>query len=644
MPLWSPDAARKTQSQMAEFQKRMEEKYGQRFGSYGEFHAWSVVDVGRFWSEIWQLADIRASQPFTQVIDDPARMPGAKWFTGARLNFAENLLRFRDERPALISASEEGVRLRLSYRELFERAAGFAGFLRKAGIEPGDRVAGFVPNIAETIVCMLGAAAVGAVWSSSSPDFGLDAVMDRFGQIAPRILVTADGYSFKGKQIDSIARAHDLADRIPSIEQIVVIPYLSQKPDLSRFVKPAVLLSEIPPAQSITFEQLPFDHPVYIMYSSGTTGLPKCMVQGPGVLLNHLKELILHTDLRREDTIFYFTTCGWMMWNWLVSSLAVGAAILLFDGNPFHPTPGVLMELAEREKVSIFGTSAKYLSALEAAGTRPVSEFDLSSLRTILSTGSPLSRESYRFVYDGIKKDVQLSSISGGTDLNGCFALGNPALSVYEGELQCRGLGMAVDVWDDSGRSLRGGKGELVCTKAFPSMPLFFWNDPDGEKYRKAYFDHFAGIWRHGDFAEITENDGMIIHGRSDATLNPGGVRIGTADLYRVVESFEEIEDSVVVGQEWESDQRVILFVKMKTGSLTPELKQAVSRRIRDSVSPRHVPAFIFQVPDIPYTRNLKKVEIAVKRTIQNEPVTNRDALVNPECLEHFRNIPELSK
>jgi acetoacetyl-CoA synthetase len=421
-----------------------------------------------------------------------------------------------------------------------------------------------------------------------------------------------------------------------------VIPFVSENPVVS-LSRDHSLYSEIVsrPGQEY-FEQLPFDHPVYIMYSSGTTGLPKCMVQGPGVLLNHLKELTLHTDLRREDVIFYFTTCGWMMWNWLVSSLAVGATLVLFDGNPFHPTPGVLFDLAQKEGITVFGTSAKYLSALEAAGVVPQKEFDLSRLRTILSTGSPLSRESYRYVYDQIKADVQLSSISGGTDLNGCFALGNPVLPVYEGELQSRGLGMAVEVWDDSGKSVKEQKGELVCIRAFPSMPLFFWNDPDGSRYHKAYFDHFPGIWRHGDFAMITEHNGMIIYGRSDATLNPGGVRIGTADLYRIVESFGEIEDSVVVGQEWQNDQRVILFVKMKQGSLTEDLKKQISQKIRDSVSPRHVPAYIFQVPDIPYTRNLKKVELAVKRVIQDEPVTNRDALVNPECLEFYKNIPEL--
>lgn len=629
---------------MAEFMKAAGRAQGAEFGSYADLHAWSVRDPAAFWGLMYERAGILSSSPYTAVVDDPLKMPGAKWFTGAKLNFAENLLRFRDNRTALISAGESGVRMRLTYAELFEKAAGMAEFFRKAGVVPGDRVAGFVPNIAETVVCMLGAAACGAVFSSSSPDFGFDAVMDRFGQIEPKILITADGYVFKGRALDSLERAGQIADRIPSIQKIVVIPYTNARPNLAGFSKPAVLYSDIAPAKETRFEQHGFDHPVYIMYSSGTTGLPKCMVQGPGVLLNHLKELILHTDLRREDTIFYFTTCGWMMWNWLVSSLAVGASIVLFDGNPFHPSPGVLFELAEKESISIFGTSAKYLAALEAAGVVPEKQFNLKSLRTILSTGSPLSRESYRYVYEKIKSDVQLSSISGGTDLNGCFALGNPMLPVYEGELQCRGLGMAVDVYRDDGRSLVGEKGELVCTKAFPSMPLFFWNDPDGQKYFRAYFDMFPGIWRHGDFAEITAHDGLVIHGRSDATLNPGGVRIGTADLYRVVESFSEIEDSVVVGQEWEGDQRVILFVKMKTGSLTDELKQAVSKRIRDSVSPRHVPAFIFPVPDIPYTRNLKKVEIAVKRTIQNEPVSNRDALVNPECLEYFKNIPELSK
>ncbi len=612
--------------------------------SYEDLYAWSVRDPYSFWESVWHFVGMVASNPYEQVVDDVTRMPGAKWFGGARLNFAENLLRFRDERQAIVSANERGVRKRMTYAELYREAASLADRFREMGVRPGDRVAGFVPNIAETIVCMLAATAVGAVWSSSSPDFGHEAVLDRFGQIEPVILVTADAYEFKGKVIDCMERAEALARAIPSVKQIVVIPYISEKPQYS-FTKPSALFTDLVRGEgSGRFEQLPFDHPVYIMYSSGTTGLPKCMVQGPGVLLNHLKELVLHTDLRREDVIFYFTTCGWMMWNWLTSALAVGATLFLFDGNPFHPSPGILFSLAEKEGVTVFGTSAKYLSALEAAGVEPRREFNVAKIRTILSTGSPLSRESYQFVYRQIKEDVQLSSISGGTDLNGCFALGNPVLPVYEGELQCRGLGMAVEVWNDDGKPVTREKGELVCVRAFPSMPLFFWNDPDGSKYHRAYFDHFPGVWRHGDFAEITEHGGMIIYGRSDATLNPGGVRIGTADLYRVVESFPEIEDSVVVGQEWENDQRVILFVKMKHGELNADLKKAISQKIRDTVSPRHVPAFIFQVPDVPYTRNLKKVELAVKRTIQDEPVTNRDALANPECLEFYKNIPELRR
>jgi len=629
-------------SRMREFQKAASQKAGRTLASYEDLHSWSVKEPSAFWELIWNYTGIIHSQPYVSVVDDPEKMPGARWFTGARLNFAQNLLRFRDDRTAIVSAGERGVRARMTYRQLFEHTMSMADHFRRLGVKPGDRIAGFVPNIAETIVCMLAATSLGAIWSSSSPDFGKDAVLDRFGQIEPVVMVTADAYEFKGRVNDCLARAEELARDISSIKHIVVIPFVSENPVVS-LSRDHSLYSEIVsrPGQE-TFEQLPFDHPVYIMYSSGTTGLPKCMVQGPGVLLNHLKELTLHTDLRREDVIFYFTTCGWMMWNWLVSSLAVGATLVLFDGNPFHPTPGVLFDLAQKEGITVFGTSAKYLSALEAAGVVPQKEFDLSRLRTILSTGSPLSRESYRYVYDQIKADVQLSSISGGTDLNGCFALGNPVLPVYEGELQSRGLGMAVEVWDDSGKSVKEQKGELVCIRAFPSMPLFFWNDPDGSRYHKAYFDHFPGIWRHGDFAMITEHNGMIIYGRSDATLNPGGVRIGTADLYRIVESFGEIEDSVVVGQEWQNDQRVILFVKMKQGSLTEDLKKQISQKIRDSVSPRHVPAYIFQVPDIPYTRNLKKVELAVKRVIQDEPVTNRDALVNPECLEFYKNIPEL--
>ncbi|MCE9600156.1 MAG: acetoacetate--CoA ligase [Spirochaetia bacterium] len=645
MSLWSPSAERIASSQMAAFQAKIQQKYNVSLPDYESLHRWSVENLAKFWGEIWDLAGIRASVPYKEIIDDPGRMPGARWFSGARLNFAENLLRFSDDRVALVSANESGVRARLTYRDLQTQVGSLAAGMRALGITSESRIAGFVPNISETIVSMLAATSIGAVWSSSSPDFGIDAVLDRFNQIQPEILITADAYWFKGKKIDCLARANEIANRIQSIKTIIVIGYAADRPDLSGFSKRAVhFIDLVAQPAPLEFAQLPFDHPVYIMYSSGTTGLPKCMVQGPGVLLNHLKELVLHTDLRRDDTIFYFTTCGWMMWNWLVSSLAIGAKLVLFDGNPFHPEPGVLLDLAEKEEISVFGTSAKYLSALEGAGVIPRETFDLKSIRTILSTGSPLSRESYQYVYQKIKSDVQLSSISGGTDLNGCFTLGNPTLPVFEGELQSRGLGMAVEVWDDSGKSVLKEKGELVCTRAFPSMPLFFWNDVDGQKYHKAYFDMFPGIWRHGDFAEITENNGMIIYGRSDATLNPGGVRIGTADLYRVIETFPDIEDSVVIGQEWDNDQRVILFVKMKNGTLTDDLKSEISKKIKDTISPRHVPAFIFQTPDVPYTRNLKKVELAVKRTVQNEPVTNRDALINPECLEYFKNIPELQK
>jgi acetoacetyl-CoA synthetase len=509
-------------------------------------------------------------------------------------------------------------------------------------------VAGFVPNMPESIIAMLAAASLGAAWSSCSPDFGIKGVLDRFGQIKPRVIFTADGYFFKGKPIDSLARIADIIGRIPSVERLVVIPYVSENPDIGP-IPNAVLMGDFKSdadGLEIDFAQLPFDHPLYVMYSSGTTGLPKCMVQSAGgILVHHLKELMLHTDLKREDTIFYFTTCGWMMWNWLVSSLATGATLVLYDGNPFHPSPKALWQMAQDEKITVFGTSAGYLAALQAAGVRPREEFDLSALRAVLSTGSPLSIESFEFVYDAIKTDLQLASIAGGTDLNGCFALGNPMGPVYAGELQCRGLAMKVFAFDDDGNPVVGQEGELVCAAPFPSMPIYFWNDPDGKKYHSAYFDVYPGIWRHGDYIVVSEHGGVVMHGRSDATLNPGGVRIGTAELYRQVEQLDAIEDSVVVGQKWDNDVRVILFVKLAPGvELTDDLKNMIRKTIRVHASPRHVPAKIIPVPDIPYTLNMKKVELAVKKVIHNQAVKNKDALRNPEALDYFAGIAELQE
>ncbi len=642
-------------------------------------YRWSVARPDAFWPEVWAFCGVVAEErpgrtPWDEVAVGLERMAppdqalGPRWFTGAELNFSENLLRFGDDREALVFWNEAGRQRGLTYRELNEAVAGAAAALREHGIGPGDRVAGFLPNMPETVVAMLAAASLGAIWSSCSPDFGANGVLDRFGQIEPRVLVCADGYRYAGKAIDSLQRVREVRERLPGIERVVVVPYLSERPDLAGI--PGVVLwgdwaerrnggtaersgdlivggagqesfrrSAVPP-----FRRLPFDHPLYIMYSSGTTGLPKCMVHGAGgTLLQHLKELVLHSDLTREDRIFYFTTCGWMMWNWLVSSLAVGATVVLFDGAPLAP-PAVLWDLIERERVTVFGTSAKYLALAEKEGLRPGRTHDVSALRAILSTGSPLAPSGFDYVYRDIKTDVHLASISGGTDIISCFALGNPIAPVWRGELQTRGLGMAVDVFDEAGRPVRERDGELVCTRPFPSMPVAFWNDPEGAKYRSAYFEHFPGVWRHGDWARLTEHDGLVITGRSDATLNPGGVRIGTAEIYRQVEQLPEVVESLVVGQEWEGDVRIVLFVRLRPGvDLDDTLQDRIRRRIREHASPHHVPRCIVAVADIPRTISGKITELAVREVIHGRPVTNTEALANPGALELFRGLPELS-
>ncbi|MGM0644098.1 MAG: acetoacetate--CoA ligase [Thermodesulfobacteriota bacterium] len=645
--LWRPSEDRIKNSNMYAFMQRVNEKSGKEFSTYDELYHWSVENLEDFWAMMWDFAGIQASEPYKTVIENPDRMPGAEFFPEARLNFAENLLKYRDDKKAIVFRGEDKVRRELTYRELYLETAGVAASLKKLGIKPGDRVVGFMPNMPETIIAMLAATSLGATWSSCSPDFGIKGVLDRFGQTEPRVIFTADGYYFKGKPMDSLERISGIISQIPSIEKVVVVPYISETPDISGLDK-AVHYSEFKDdsASGIEFEQLPFNHPLYVMYSSGTTGLPKCMVQGAGgVLINQLKELILHTDLKREDTIFYFTTCGWMMWNWLTASLGVGATVVLFDGNPFHPGPEALWQMAEEEKITVFGTSAGYIEALKNAGVSPRKEFDLSPLKAVLSTGSPLSDENFRFVYSDIKEDLQLASISGGSDLNGCFALGNPMGPVYSGELQCRGLGMKVFAYDENEKPVVGRTGELVCTAPFPSMPICFWNDPDGSKYRSAYFEDYPGIWTHGDFIMVTERGGVIMFGRSDATLNPGGVRIGTAEIYRRLEPMEEIEDSVVVGQSFNNDVRVVLFVKMAKGyELTDELADRIRKDIRTHASPRHMPAKIIETPDIPYTLNMKKVELAVKKVVEGKEVKNKDALKNPEALDFFKNIPELAE
>ena len=645
--LWQPSRERINRSKMIRFMEYVNERFGQEFSDYPQLYEWSVQNIPQFWATVWDYMDVIHSRGYDQVVDDPRKMPGATWFSGARLNFAENLLRYRDEELAIVFWGEASQPRHLTFSQLYSEVARVAASMREMGIQPGDRVVGYMPNIPETVIAMLAASSLGAVWSSCSPDFGIQGVLDRFGQIQPRLLFTADGYSFKGKELDIRNRLEKILEQIPSVERVVVVPFRESEPDIGNVPKAQgyeAFCTDNP--GEIEFTQLPFEHPLYIMYSSGTTGKPKCMVHGAGgVLLNHLKELSLHTDLGRGDKLFYFTTCGWMMWNWLVSALACGSTIVLYDGNPFHPDPRVLWRMAEQEGITAFGASAGYITALQNAGVKPGREFDLSPLKIVMSTGSPLPAEGFEFVYSEIKRDVQLASISGGTDLIGCFFLGNPIGPVYSGELQCRGLGMKVEAYDDQGNPVINQKGELVCTAAFPSMPLYFWSDPDGSKYRDAYFDVFPGVWRHGDFIEINDRGGVVIYGRSDATLNPGGVRIGTAEIYRQVDLMDEIEDSLVVGQEWGNDQRVVLFVKPNPGyELDDDLGQRIRKTIRENASPRHVPAKIIQVPDIPYTLNMKKVELAVKRTLQGEEVKNKDALRNPESLEYYRDIPELQQ
>jgi acetoacetyl-CoA synthetase len=646
--LWQPTDSQVKASNMFRFMQTVNERFGRNFSTYDQLYRWSVDNIPEFWAVMWDFAGIQASAPYEKVVDDPTKMPGARWFPGAKLNFAENLLRYRDDRPAVIFKGEAQEPIRMTYAELYGEVVRLAKSLQSVGVQPGDRVVGFVPNMPQSIIAMLAAVSMGATWSSCSPDFGIKGVLDRFGQIRPKVLFTANGYSFKGKPIDSLGRISDILKQLPSIEKVVVVPYTEQQADI-RAVPNAVHYRDFLSSDAerkIEFEQLPFEHPLYIMYSSGTTGLPKCMVQSAGgILIHHLKELMLHTDLKRDDTIFYFTTCGWMMWNWLVSSLATGATLVLFDGNAFHPHAGALWEMAQDERLTVFGTSAGYIAALQNAGVQPGKSYDLTPLRAVLSTGSPLSEEGFDFIYSEVKKDLQLASISGGTDLNGCFALGNPMLPVYAGELQSRALAMKVEAFDENGKSVINQQGELVCTAPFPSMPIYFWDDPDGEKYHSAYFDVYPNVWRHGDFITINDRGGVVIYGRSDATLNPGGVRIGTAEIYRVVEQMEEIEDCVVVGQNWKGDVRIILFVKpAQEFQLTEELKNKIRKNIRVQTSPRHVPQKVLATPAVPYTLNMKKVELAVKKMIEGQPVLNKDALSNPEALDFYADLPELQE
>jgi acetoacetyl-CoA synthetase len=657
-PLWRPDAERVKRANLTAFIKHIQKQKpagSKGVSDFDSLYRWSAEHSDAFWPMVWGFCGVIADErpgraPWDEVVIGLDRMAppdpklGPRWFSGARLNFAENLLRYADDHPAIVFWNEQGRQRELSYAELGREVARVAVALERHGVRPGDRVAGFLPNLPETIIAMLATTSLGAIWSSCSPDFGANGVLDRFGQIRPRVLFCADGYRYAGKEIESLARVREVRERIPDIERVVVVPYLGQRPEISQ-IRDAVLWNDwaadrpsaCPPVR------LPFDHPVYIMYSSGTTGLPKCMVHGAGgTLLQHLKELVLHTDLRREDRIFYFTTCGWMMWNWLVSSLAAGATLVLYDGAPLSP-PRLLWDMIEREGVTVFGTSAKYLALAQKEGLEPGVSHDLTGLRAILSTGSPLAAHSYDYVYQKIKRDLHLASISGGTDIISCFALGNPIGPVWRGELQTRGLGMSVDVFDPEGRPLRQAEGELVCTRPFPSMPVAFWDDANGEKYRSAYFDHFPGVWRHGDWARFTEHNGLVILGRSDATLNPGGVRIGTAEIYRQVEQLPEVVESLVVGQEWDGDVRIVLFVRLREGlTLDEALAERIRKRVRDHTSPHHVPRKVVQVADIPRTISGKITELAVREVIHGRPVANRDALANPGALELFRGLAEL--
>ncbi len=642
--LWTPAKDQIDQAQITHFRELINRKYGLQLDGYEALYQWSLSNGADFWDEMWRFGKIISHQNFSSVVDDLTKMPGAKWFDGSLLNYAENLLRYRDERIAIHFRGEDQVERSLSYSELYTEVAHAAYALKAAGVKRGDRVAGFIPNLPETIIAMLATASLGAIWSSSSPDFGIKGVLDRFSQIEPKIIFAADGYFYGGKRFDTLEKLGSILSELPTVEQVVIVGYTG-KPDLTKL--PGSLHWDDfldNPASEIDFEPLPFDQPLYIMYSSGTTGLPKSIVHSAGgTLIQHLKEHLLHCDLKREDTIFYFTTCGWMMWNWLVSGLASGATLVLYDGNPFYPSPTALWTMAENLNISIFGTSAKYLDALESAGSKPGETCKLEALRAILSTGSPLSDASFDYVYRDIKADLLLASISGGTDIVSCFALGNAVLPVFRGELQCRGLGMKVEALNDLGQAVLNESGELVCSQAFPSMPIYFWNDPDGQKYHTAYFTEYPGLWRHGDYIEINEHGGVRIFGRSDATLNPGGVRIGTAEIYTVVENLPQVNDSLVVGQPWDDDERIVLFVKLNTGfELNAALEMILRTAIRVNCSPRHVPAIILEIADIPYTINGKKVEIAVKKIIQGKEVQNRSALANPESLDLFKDIAVL--
>jgi acetoacetyl-CoA synthetase len=647
-PLWRPSEKRVLGANLTLFMEEVESDWNITIADFASLYRFSIDETEKFWQSFKDYAGVIAETWGTVVLEHGDCMPGARWFPGARLNFAENLLKRRDDDDALIFRGEDRVRRRMSYAELHAEVSRLAQAMREAGITAGDRIAGMMPNMPETVIAMLAATSIGAVWSSCSPDFGADGVIDRFGQIEPRMLFAADGYFYNGKLVDGLGKLREIVPRLPSLERTVVVAYARARPPLDG-VADAIdwrdLVADYEPGE-IAFERLPFNHPVYILYSSGTTGVPKCIVHGAGgTLLQHMKEHILHCDIKPGDRVFYFTTCGWMMWNWLASALAAQATLLLYDGSPFYPSGNVLFDYADDERMTLFGTSAKYIDALGKAGLKPRETHRLQALKTMTSTGSPLAPESFDYVYRDIKADLHLASISGGTDLIACFVLGNPIAPVWRGEIQTPALGMAVEVFDPHGRPLHGEKGELVCTKPFPSMPVGFWNDPSGVKYRAAYFERFPGVWHHGDFVAWSEHGGIVIYGRSDATLNPGGVRIGTAEIYRQVEQLDEVIESIVVGQDWDHDVRVVLFVVLRESSyLDDGLIDKIKGHIRSHCSPRHVPAKVIQVGDIPRTKSGKITELAVRDVIHGRKVNNKEALANPEALDLYKNLPELSK
>jgi len=649
-PLWVPSEEHVKQANITRFIRLVNEKHGFEIDSYDQLFKWSIENIPEFWKLMWEFGEIKASRGYAVVVDDLDKFPGAKWFIGARLNFAENLLRYRDNQAAFIFRGETQKSARMTYAELYNSVARLAKPLREIGVASGDRVAAYMPNLMETAIAMLASTSLGAIWSSCGTELGPGAVVDRLGQIEPKVLFTVAGYPYKGKVFDVLSRLEKITKGIPSLEKIVVVPYMKKETDI-RHVPNSVIYNDFishEKSLEIQFEQLPSDHPVYIMFSSGTTGKPKCMIQGTcGILINHVKELILHADLKREDSILYVSTPSWMMWNWLLSSLAVGATVVLYDGNPLYPDWGALWKLVQNEKITIFGCSASYINYLKGVGAKPGKVYNLSSLREISQTGSPLSSQGFEYVYREIKEDLHFNSISGGTDINGCFAAGTPIQPVYAGELQGPALGMKVKAYDEKGNPIVDREAELVCEAPSPSMPIYFWNDPDGRKYKDAYFDVYPNAWRHGDWIIIhSDTGGITFLGRSDFTLKPSGVRIGPAEIYNVAERFEEIADSLAAGQDWKGDQRVILFVKLAQGfRLTENLRKKVQRALREEASPRHVPALIIEAPDIPYTFNMKKVESAVSNILNGRPVTNRDALINPESLDFYEKLlPELRR